>query len=61
MKNKDPIVNDVRNVREKLFSIHNGDLNKLLDYFQEQENLDKERLVKSKNEKEIKKQDTGAA
>lgn len=48
MKNDDPIVKDVRSAREKLFSMHGGDLNKLLDYYQEQEKLDKERLVKRK-------------
>ncbi len=61
MKNIDTIVKDVRSVREKLFSMHDGDLNKLLDYYQEQEQLDKERLVKSKNEKNSNKPDTGAA
>jgi hypothetical protein len=61
MKYTDPIVNDVRSVREKLFSMHNEDLDKLLDYYQEQEKLDQERLVKSKNEKHSNKPDTGAA
>ena len=59
MKNIDPIVKDVRSAREKLFSMNEGDLNKLLDYFQEQEKLDKERLVKSINKKDNNKTDTG--
>lgn len=61
MKNIDPIVKDVRSAREKLFSMNEGDLNKLLDYFQEQEKLDKERLVKSKNEKHNNNPGIGAA
>jgi hypothetical protein len=61
MKNIDPIVKDVRSAREKLFSMHDEDLNKLLDYYQEQEKLDKERLVKSKNEKHSKNPGIGAA
>ena len=43
--NNDPIVGDVRAAREKLFSEHNEDLNKLLDFYHDQEKLDKDRLV----------------
>jgi len=42
---KDPIVEDVRSARQKLFEACNEDLNALLDRFQEQEKLDQERLV----------------
>jgi hypothetical protein len=42
---KDPIVEDVRSARQKLFEACNEDLNALLDRFQEQEKLDRERLV----------------
>lgn len=61
MKNIDPIVNDVRTAREKLFSMQDEDLNKLLDYYQDQEKLDKDRLVKSKENEHSNKPDTGAA
>ena len=61
MKNIDPIVKDVRTAREKLFSMHDEDMEKLLDYYQEQEKLDKERLVKSKNEKHNNNPGIGAA
>lgn len=61
MKVNDPIVRDVRSVREKLFSAHNGNLNKLLDYYHDQEELDKERLVKSKNKKPKDEPTPGAA
>ena len=61
MKNNDPIVKDVRSAREKLFSMHDDDLGKLLDYYQEQEKHDRERIVKSKNEKHSKKPGIGAA
>ena len=42
---RDPIVEDVRSARQKLFEACNEDLNALLDRFQEQEKLDQERLV----------------
>ena len=42
---KDPIVEDVRSARQKLFKGCNEDLNALLDRFQDQERLDRERLV----------------
>jgi len=61
MKNIDPIVKDVRSAREKLFSMNDENMDKLLDYYQEQEKLDKERLVKSKNEKHNNKPGIGAA
>lgn len=61
MKIDDPIVRDVRSVREKLFSLHDGDLNKLLDFYQEQEKLDKNRLVKSKIGNSGKKKTPGVA
>ena len=42
---RDPIVEDVRSARQKLFVACNEDLNALLDRFQEQEKLDRERIV----------------
>ena len=61
MINIDPIVKNVRSAREKLFAINDGNLDKLLDYYQGLEELDSDRLVKSKKEKQNKKPDTGAA
>jgi len=61
MKINDPIVQDVRSVREKLFSAYDGDMNKLLDYYHDQEKLDKDRLVKNKNEKREDKPTPGVA
>ena len=60
MKVKDPIVREVRSVREKLFDAQGGDLNKLLDHYQDQEKLDQERLV-TENHKKHPKKNTGAA
>jgi len=42
---KDPIVEEVRSARQKLFDACHEDLNALLDQFQEQEKLDQERIV----------------
>ena len=61
MKINDHIVRDVRSVREKLFSAHGGNLNELLDYYHDQEKLDKERLVKNKNQKRKDRTTPGAA
>ena len=43
--NKDPIVEEVRNAREKLFEECGEDLEKLLSYLKEQESQDRDRLV----------------
>lgn len=42
---KDPIVEEVRAARQKIFEACNEDLDALLDRFQEQEKLDQERIV----------------
>ena len=42
---KDPIVDEVRSARQKIFEACNEDLDALLDRFQEQEKLDRARLV----------------
>jgi hypothetical protein len=42
---RDPIVEEVRAARQKLFEACGEDLNALLDHFQEQEELDQERIV----------------
>jgi hypothetical protein len=42
---KDPIVEEVRVTRQKLFEACGEDLNALLDRFQSQEKLDQERIV----------------
>jgi hypothetical protein len=41
----DPIVEEVRAARQKIFDACNGDLDALLDRFQEHERLDQKRLV----------------
>jgi hypothetical protein len=41
----DPIVEEVRATRQKIFDTCNQDLDALLDRFQEQEKLDQERVV----------------
>ena len=56
---KDPIVEEVRNTRAKLFEECGEDIEKLKDRLKEQENQDKARLV-SKQSKN-KKRDAGAA
>lgn len=61
MNARDPIVEDVRSVREKLFDAHGGDLDRLLDHYQDQEKLDQDRLVKNKNEKQKNESTPGAA
>lgn len=42
---KDPIVEEVRSVRQRLLAACHEDLNALMDRFQEQEALDRDRLV----------------
>lgn len=42
---RDPIVEEVRSVRQRIFEVCNEDLDALLDRFQEQEKLDQERPV----------------
>ena len=42
---RDPIVEDVRSARQKIFDACNGDLDALLDRFQEHEELDQARVV----------------
>ena len=42
---RDPIVEEVRLARQKIFEACNEDLDALLDRFQEQEHLDRDRLV----------------
>jgi len=42
---KDPIVEDVRSARRKIFEACNEDLDVLLDRLQEQEKQDQERVV----------------
>ncbi len=61
MKAKDPIVENVRSVREKLFEAHGEDVDRLLDHYQGQEKLDQDRLVKTKNEKQKNESTPGAA
>ena len=41
----DPIVEEVRAARQKIFDACNQDLDALLDRFQEHEKLDQERIV----------------
>lgn len=61
MKTRDPIVEEVRSVRVKLFHAHGGDLDGLLDHYQDQEKLDQDRIVKNKNEKQKGKSTPGVA
>ena len=61
MSTKDPIVQDVRSTREKLFDEHGGDLDKLLDHYQDQEKLDQDRLVTNTNKEHNNKTTPGAA
>jgi len=42
---RDPIVEEVRAARQRIFADCNEDLDILLDRFQQQEQLDRERLV----------------
>jgi hypothetical protein len=42
---RDPLVEEVRSARQKIFAACNEDLDALLDRFQEREKLDRERLV----------------
>ena len=41
----DPIIEDVRSARQRIFEAWGEDLDALLDRFQEQERLDRERIV----------------
>jgi hypothetical protein len=43
----DPIVNEIRLTREKIFKECDEDLNKLIDFLKEQEKNDSDRLVSS--------------
>lgn len=56
---KDPIVEEVRNTRAKLFEDCGENIEKLMDRLKEQENQDKARLVSNQNTKQ--KRDAGAA
>jgi len=42
---KDPIVEEVRSARQKIFEACNEDLDALLDRFQEHEKLDRGRVI----------------
>ena len=61
MKTTDPIVQEVRSAREKLFDTHGGDLDRLFDHCQDQEKLDRDRLVKNKKEEQLNESTPGAA
>jgi len=56
---KDPIVEEVRAARQRLFEACGEDLNALLDRFQSQEELDQDRIVSTISPKTD--QATGAA
>jgi hypothetical protein len=56
---KDPIVEEVRNARAKLFEECGEDIEKLMDRLKEQEHQDKARLTSNQTTK--KKRDAGAA
>ena len=61
MSAKDPIVQDVRSTREKLFDEHGGDLDRLLDHYQDQEKQDQDRLVTNTRKGKNNKKTPGAA
>jgi len=42
---KDPIVDEVRSARQKIFAECNEDLDALLDRFKEHEKMDQERVI----------------
>ena len=42
---RDPIVEEVRSARQRLFEACNEDIDALLDRYQEQDELDRQRLV----------------
>jgi hypothetical protein len=42
---RDPIVDEVRSAHQKIFDECNGDLDALMDRFQEHEKLDRERIM----------------
>jgi hypothetical protein len=52
----DPIVEEVRATRQKIFETCNEDLDALLDRLQQQEHLDRERLVSDTSTQRGKKQ-----
>jgi hypothetical protein len=54
---KDPIVEEVRATREKLFDACNGDLDAFLKYLKAQEQQDRSRLVSRKDVKRGHKRD----
>jgi hypothetical protein len=60
MSAKDPIVESVRSVREKLFEAHGESVDRLLDHYQAQEKLDQDRLIKNKSEKQKNESTPGA-
>jgi hypothetical protein len=57
--NRDPIVEEVREARAKLFDECDHDLDKLMDRLKEQERQDQARLVSKKTTSQ--KRDAGAA
>ena len=56
---KDPIVEEVRDARAKLFEECDEDIEKLMDRLKEQENQDQARLVSKQTKNQ--KRDAGAA
>ncbi|MBA7688151.1 hypothetical protein ES703_96628 [subsurface metagenome] len=57
MKN-DPIVEEIRKTRQKIFEDCKGDLNKYLDWLKEFEDQDQDRLVSHKTLQTNKNQET---
>ena len=57
MKN-DPIVEEIRKTRQKIFEDCNGDLNKYLDWLKKFEDQDQDRLVSHKTLQTNKNQET---
>lgn len=57
MKN-DPIVEEIRKIRQKKFEDCKGDLNKYLDWLKEFEDQDKDRLVSHKTLQNNRHQET---
>ena len=57
--NKDPIVEEVRSARAKLFAECGEDMDRLMDHLKEQEHQDQTRLVSKKTTTQ--KRDAGAA
>ena len=61
MKAEDPIVQDVRSAREKLFVMQGEDLGKLLDHYQDLEKLDQNNVVTNASNRRNSKTTPGAA